>query len=321
LFHDYHPMVRPVRDMRAPVNVTIDYELYCVASIVSLGPSVFTLYAFHRNRWIDEYLKWNESEHGNIKSIVTRASQIWTPDITVRNGLLDMNEDSSTQEVSVTSQGEVNMNIFRVMTTFCDLDLKYFPFDKQTCYISANIWSYTTDQVSRTTHTHTHTHTRTHAHTHTHTHTQTHTHTYTHSNTHTQEIAPSSGFITLIVNFKIHLARNPQFYLTYFLFSCVVSASVSTFVFLMPSDSQQMVDFGVTIMLSFNFFLNSMYFILPQTGDYIPCLTMYVIFVMFVSFFFLFFTITNLMLYYHQEDDPPPSWLQHIVLDKLAWFI
>ncbi|ESO03769.1 hypothetical protein HELRODRAFT_142296, partial [Helobdella robusta] len=238
--------------------------------------------------WSDANLAWNESEYNNIPSIVVMASDVWIPDVSVKNGFFDGLTENSLQEVIISSKGEMSLDLLKETTTFCKLDLTYFPFDVQTCYIGFDIWAYTKEQVV----------------------------SILGSlwllwfwpegepnivdaqqndafyNDGTRDMTYSE------VNFVIHLKRNPLFHVTYFIYPCLISSVATTFVFLVPSDTNQKIEFSTTILISFSVFLNTMYFSLPKSGDYIPFLAFYVVFVIFISSLSVFFTVFVLILHY-----------------------
>lgn len=43
--------------------------------------------------------------------------------------------------------GSVMWEIPRIFTTYCEVDITYFPFDTQTCTIELTSWAYNTNQV------------------------------------------------------------------------------------------------------------------------------------------------------------------------------
>ncbi|ESO07802.1 hypothetical protein HELRODRAFT_76189 [Helobdella robusta] len=214
--------------------------------------------------WIDEYLRWNKSDHNNISRISVRACDVWLPDVYIRNGL-----KTSPQSVIITYKGRVYMDLLRETTTYCKLDLTFFPFDVQTCYIHVESFTFTTAQVSTAADCYiadcfidfgialnnlkphgqwniVKVSTRT-----------------------NEEMKKNFSMVT----FVLHLRRNPLFYFTYFIYPCVISAVVVVFVFLLPSDSRGKINFSVTVLLSFTVFLATMYFVLPESGFYVPYLS------------------------------------------------
>uniref|UniRef100_A0A095CBC3 Acetylcholine receptor subunit alpha-like 1 n=1 Tax=Schistosoma haematobium TaxID=6185 RepID=A0A095CBC3_SCHHA len=80
--------------------------------------------------WEDEYLKWNEPEFGNVRTLRVPAEQVWTPDTYVFN-----------------NSGKVSWPIPVQLKTSCKVDITLFPFDHQNCEIQFGSWMYTSDWI------------------------------------------------------------------------------------------------------------------------------------------------------------------------------
>ena len=48
----------------------------------------------------------------------------------------------------ITRHGEVEWKLPRIFTTFCNVDVTYYPFDTQTCVVEITSWAYTLDEIS-----------------------------------------------------------------------------------------------------------------------------------------------------------------------------
>ncbi|ESO03767.1 hypothetical protein HELRODRAFT_79989, partial [Helobdella robusta] len=300
LFHDYNPNVRPVSNKSSPITVWVEYYLFTIVFIVNIEK-------IHQ-KWIDSFLKWNMSEHHNISSIVTNAKDVWVPDISVRNGVesLSVVDHKSPQKLIIKSNGEISFDFVRETRVFCHLDFTYFPFDQQKCQIYIDSWTYNTEwvvfkaSVNKINLKHHSAHEQWHV-----------LDTRVKLN---ERVYPEikSNFSEII--FIMHLKRYPLFHFTYFIYPCVVTFVFAQLVFLVPTGTRKKIGFSITVLLSFTVFLDTMFYVLPEIGDYVPYLTVYVVFVMFMSSLFLFTTIIILILHHHSEDEPPPNWLQYIIL-------
>ncbi|ESO03770.1 hypothetical protein HELRODRAFT_142152, partial [Helobdella robusta] len=278
LFHNYNSVARPVINRRGPVVVSLDYQLFSMASIVS-HDSVM--------HWNDENLAWNESEFDNISRISVPAVNVWMPDVSIKNGperIIHVLDNTSNDMVTITSDGEVYFNLLRETTTMCNLSMAYFPFDKQTCEINMDSFTYTTKQVELKSNA-----TKI---------------TLSNSKQHGQWHIIDTEVETNIffqrnyseVSFILYLKRDPQFYFTYLIYPCIVSSLSALMVFLNPFDSKESINFSITVLLSFHFFLTTIFNVLPKSET--PYLTLYVIFVMFLASFSLISTILILTMHY-----------------------
>lgn len=48
----------------------------------------------------------------------------------------------------VLRDGVVEWKLPRIFTTFCNVDVTYYPFDTQNCVIEITSWAYTVDELS-----------------------------------------------------------------------------------------------------------------------------------------------------------------------------
>lgn len=60
---------------------------------------------FYFQEWVDDNLRWNESEYGNIADIRVPPSLIWAPDILMYNSASETFDGTYPTNVVVTSGG------------------------------------------------------------------------------------------------------------------------------------------------------------------------------------------------------------------------
>ncbi|PIK46198.1 putative neuronal acetylcholine receptor subunit alpha-3 [Apostichopus japonicus] len=98
--------------------------------------------------WYDYKLKWDPDEYGNITQIKTPSSYLWLPDILMynnANGSYDVNQHTSP---SISYTGEIRWYPPAVYQSACKIDVRYFPFDEQTCILKFGSWTYTEDHLN-----------------------------------------------------------------------------------------------------------------------------------------------------------------------------
>ncbi|XP_017075409.2 neuronal acetylcholine receptor subunit alpha-5 [Drosophila eugracilis] len=89
-------------------------------------------------RWSDEQRTWQPSEYDNITEITVRASEVWTPQITLFNG-----DDSgllADTQVTLSHDGHFRRMAPALYTAYCDLNMVDWPHDKQTCKLKIGSW-------------------------------------------------------------------------------------------------------------------------------------------------------------------------------------
>lgn len=117
------------------VNVTLNLM---PVDIISLDPAeqVLELSGYISLLWYDTDLTWNSSQYGGVMLIEMPSSQLWTPTLSVLNGVErnDLIIDGRVP-LFLYSYGMVVFAFSVNLKTSCKLDLMFFPFDEQSCEI------------------------------------------------------------------------------------------------------------------------------------------------------------------------------------------
>lgn len=115
---------------------------------------------FYFQEWVDDNLRWNESEYGNIADIRVPPSLIWAPDILMYNSASETFDGTYPTNVVVTSGGVctyippgMDISVFLIIyvgsvfvegifKSTCQIDITWFPFDDQDCEMKFGSWTY-----------------------------------------------------------------------------------------------------------------------------------------------------------------------------------
>ncbi|KAH8862360.1 Neuronal acetylcholine receptor subunit alpha-9-I [Schistosoma japonicum] len=81
---NYESSVRPLKNISEKLTVKISIRLQQIGGLNERN-QVLTTILFLEQIWEDDYLKWNESEFGNVRTLRIPAKQVWTPDTYVFN--------------------------------------------------------------------------------------------------------------------------------------------------------------------------------------------------------------------------------------------
>lgn len=147
LFHEenYEKRLRPFHN-GPPLNITVDM------SIVYLGPlrevyMDFSVDVFFRQYWRDPRLKHNLTEPVVLAGSARHA--IWLPDtffLNVKTAKFhNVPEDNS--GVTIQSDGNIRWSARISMTANCQLDLRDYPLDEQSCNLTLLSYAYPQYQV------------------------------------------------------------------------------------------------------------------------------------------------------------------------------
>ena len=166
--------------------------------------------------------------------------------------------------------GEVSWAFGGSFATTCNLDLKMYPFDKQSCSIQVENWAYTkqdvflfngTEKIVLEDY-------------------QSHgIWSYTGSDikvtTFYQDIHVNNSYPR--ITFTLHITRKSSYYLTAIMVPCILILCIELAVFWLPPDSGEKIGLGVTVVLAFSVFQIVINSETPATSDNTPVIGEYYI--------------------------------------------
>lgn len=93
---------------------------------------------------VDENLKWEPSDFGDIEDIRVNVDEVFRPDITIINSVDSVNVVRSTthSDLILWNTGEIFWMPAISMKTVCDVDLYDWPYDQQTCVYRFASWTF-----------------------------------------------------------------------------------------------------------------------------------------------------------------------------------
>ncbi|KAF5302237.1 hypothetical protein FQA39_LY10276 [Lamprigera yunnana] len=98
--------------------------------------------------WTDDKLKWNSSNYGGLTDINMADHEIWQPDIMLYNSASGsaVSHLGGTHCV-VRENGEIIWVPPTQLVALCDLNLRNWPFDTQTCTLKFGSWTYAGTEI------------------------------------------------------------------------------------------------------------------------------------------------------------------------------
>ncbi|XP_017772159.1 PREDICTED: neuronal acetylcholine receptor subunit alpha-2-like [Nicrophorus vespilloides] len=110
--------------------------------------STLTVHAWMKLSWNDDKLKWNASDYGNLEVLHLADHEIWQPDLFVYNGAPStaINHYGNAHAL-VYSNGHILLVPPVQIVVLCEMNLRYWPFDTQTCNLIFGSWTYNGLQV------------------------------------------------------------------------------------------------------------------------------------------------------------------------------
>ncbi|KAH8352069.1 hypothetical protein KR084_001697 [Drosophila pseudotakahashii] len=135
LFINYDSDVQP-QFQGSPTNVSLGMVINYIDIDEMNGK--MTTHCWLNIRWRDEQRVWQPSEYENITEITLRASEVWTPQITLFNG--DEGGLLADTQVTLSHDGHFRRMPPALYSAYCDLNMLNWPHDKQTCKLKIGSW-------------------------------------------------------------------------------------------------------------------------------------------------------------------------------------
>ncbi|KAI1721016.1 neurotransmitter-gated ion-channel ligand binding domain-containing protein [Ditylenchus destructor] len=147
LMTKYNSRLIPRRDDSPPGPVQIHFSIGLYQIIEVNEPQQWLLLnCWVVERWMDDLLYWEPSEFMNLTDIVMPRELVWAPDTTLYNSVvMDDAQSRRIQSVKITTVPEKKTALVEMLYPTlhkfsCMLNLRYFPFDIQTCAMTFGSW-------------------------------------------------------------------------------------------------------------------------------------------------------------------------------------
>ncbi|KAJ1532159.1 hypothetical protein ONE63_000782 [Megalurothrips usitatus] len=280
LLSNYNRLIRPVGNNSDRLTVRMGLRLSQLID-VNLKNQIMTTNVWVEQEWNDYKLKWNPDDYGGVDTLHVPSEHIWLPDIVLYNNADGNYEVTIMTKAILHHTGKVVWKPPAIYKSFCEIDVEYFPFDEQTCFMKFGSWTYDGYMVDL------------------------------------RHINQSEGSDTINVGidlqdyylsvewdimkvpavrnekfyscceepypdiiFNITLRRKTLFYTVNLIIPCVGISFLSVLVFYLPSDSGEKVSLCISILLSLTVFFLLLAEIIPPTSLTVPLLGKYLLFTM-----------------------------------------
>ena len=286
--NDYVKEVRPNRNQLQPMILDIDFFLVGIDEVDELKQRLITT-AYLIIGWTDEYLNWTASDYGELYQLYVPQTDIWMPDITLKNGFSKLEKlGSSFIKARVMNTGQVTWVPFEVFESKCTIDIKYFPYDQQSCDIIFVVWSSSVADVVVTLWNNGIKLDSMEANA-----------EWSVVSTSARENVKSTESTVI---FTLNLKRSSTYYLMNIIIPIILLSILNIFTFALPADSGEKMGYCITVFLSFAVFLTIVSSELPKTSGSI--LGYYLMFQLGMGTFVVCCTTIELRLH-HRKDDVP----------------
>merc|ERR1711936_468351 len=291
LLANYDRLIRPVANSSDRLTVHMRLKLSQVIG-VDMRRQILTTNVWVEQEWADYKLSWNPADYGGVKHLHVPSQDIWLPDIVLYNNADGNYEVTIMTKAILNWNGKVNWNPPAIYKSYCGIDVEFFPFDEQECWMKFGSWTYDGFMLDLR---------------------------------HMNQL-PTNNSIGIAMDlrdfyistewdvmevpaqrnekyypcceepypdivFSLKLRRKTLFYTVNLIIPCVGISFLSVLVFYLPSDSGEKVSLSISILLSLTVFFLLLAEIIPPTSLSVPLLGKYLLFTMILVTFSVVVTI------------------------------
>ncbi|CAL1282916.1 unnamed protein product, partial [Larinioides sclopetarius] len=309
LMSSYNRLIRPVSNNSDTLTVKMGLKLSQLID-VNLKNQIMTTNVWVNQEWSDHKLKWDPDEYGGVRQLYVPAEQIWLPDIVLYNNADGNYEVTIMTKAIIHSDGKVVWNPPAIYKSSCQIDVQYFPFDKQDCFMKFGSWTYDKEIPDNDT---------------------------VPIGMDLSEFYLSVEWDIMAVpahrrvrhyscciepypdiTFNITLRRKTLFYTVNLIIPCLGISGLSVLVFYLPSDSGEKVSLSVSILLSLTFFFLVLSEIIPSTSLAMPLLGKYLVFTLILVTLSVIVTIAVLNVHFRSPSTHRMApWVRRIFIRLL----
>lgn len=301
IFADYNKLSFPMTNQSDQVQVSISMKLDNIQEFADAGGTI-TLVGNFIITWTNEILIWTESPVGvsdNITTTKIPRSDLWYPPIFVYNGIDKLSVVGTNNDlIDVRYDGNNTWKPAFIIKAGCDVNIKMFPFDSQTCSFDMSYLDYTQEEVNLLT---------------------------TSSSVDTTDfieniiwkmngtsVSTSAKNDAMFVSFTVHLTRQSTYFVIVMTAPILLLGIINGFAFLMPIDHGR-VGFAMTVYLTFSVFLTIIGGNLPKTSNPLSTLSIYIVILMSFSGVITLISIFTVRQHLKTVDLSVPSAVSFIV--------
>ncbi|XP_045182333.2 acetylcholine receptor subunit beta-type unc-29-like [Mercenaria mercenaria] len=285
---NYEKTFRPLVNQSAPMVLYTGLELLSIQAFDEVQEKL-TIAAVVTLYWVDEYMKWNQSDYGNLEELVIESDKVWTPNLVLVNNVEKLEKiGDAWQVIRFTSDGIAYYYPGNVFHASCRVDVTYYPWDRHRCEFSFNVWAHSKSEiVFKSVYDKVQT-------------------TYFSENgawafyNSSVENYNNGSFIDV----SLYLERKPRFVLVNVILPIIFLAFLNVIIFAIPIESGERISYSITMLLAIAVFLTLVGDNLPKTSSPMSFFSYYLLVILVISICITLGTIFNVRLYYSDDDDP-----------------
>ncbi|KAL0110251.1 hypothetical protein PUN28_013718 [Cardiocondyla obscurior] len=299
LLSNYNRLIRPVSNNNDTVVVKLGLRLSQLIDL-NLKDQILTTNVWLEHEWQDHKFQWDPLEYGGVTELYVPSEHIWLPDIVLYNNADGEYGVTTMTKAILHYTGKVLWTPPAIFKSSCEIDVRYFPFDQQTCFMKFGSWTYDGFQIDLK-------------------HINQKVGDKVEVGIDLREYYPSVEWDILGVPaerhkryypcclepypdifFNVTLRRKTLFYTVNLIVPCVGISYLSVLAFYLPADSGEKIALCINILLSQTMFFLLISEIIPSTSLALPLLGKYLLFTMILVGLSVVITIIILNVHYRK---------------------
>ncbi|XP_038301620.1 5-hydroxytryptamine receptor 3E isoform X1 [Canis lupus familiaris] len=298
---------RPVTNFSIPTLVNISFTMSAILD-VDEQLQLLSSFLWLEMVWDNPFIRWNPEECEGITKISVATKNLWLPDIFIVE-FMDIDKTPKDLTAYVSNEGRIRYKKPMKVTSICNLDIFYFPFDQQNCTLTFSSFLYTVEnmllgmekevwEIADTSRDIVQTHGEW---------------ELLGINKATPKMSLGTSLYDQIM-FYVAIRRRPRLYIINLLVPSGFLIAIDALSFYLPAESGNRAPFKITLLLGYKVFLLMMNDLLPTSGT--PLISVYFalcLSLMVVSLLETIF-ITYLLHLATTQPPPMPRWLHSLLL-------
>eukprot|EP00093_Oithona_nana_P012121 12121.XXX_284469_281386_1 [CDS] Oithona nana genome sequencing. len=318
LLSNYNRLIRPVVNHTQKVTVKLGLRLSQLVDL-NLKDQILTTNVWLEHEWHDYKFSWDPAEYGGVTEIYVPSEHIWLPDIILYNNADGDYIVKTMTKAILHHDGKVVWAPPAIFKSSCEIDVEFFPFDKQICFLKFGSWSHDGFQVDLI-----------------------HINSVPGNNTVSYGMDLSEYYLNVEwdilsvpserhvkkypccpepypdIYFNMVIRRKPLFYIVNLIIPCVGIFYLSILVFYLPAQSKQKTALVIAILVSQTLYFTLIIEVIPATSLTLPLLGRYLLFSMvWIAIAVLLTTIVINLHYRQPSTHTMPSWVRKVFIQKL----
>ncbi|XP_071516648.1 acetylcholine receptor subunit alpha-L1 [Panulirus ornatus] len=146
LLTSYNRLIRPVQNNTDKITVWMRLRLSQLIDL-NLKEQIMTTNVWVDHEWRDHKFQWDPEEYGGVTELYVPSEIIWLPDIVLYNNADGEYIITTMTKAVLHHNGLVTWSPPAIFKSSCVIDVRYFPFDQQSCFMKFGSWTYDGYQI------------------------------------------------------------------------------------------------------------------------------------------------------------------------------